>query len=192
MLKIIFETHATSLDNEAGLVSGHVDVALSPTGEEQARELGRRHRETTVEAVYCSDLERSYRTAELAFEGREVVIVQDPRLRECDYGELTRRPLEEIQAVRTKHVEQPFPGGESYRQAAIRVREALAEMHRRHGQPGHGHPRQGGTCVLIIGHRATHYGLEHWLNGVSLVDAVRVPWVWQPGWEYRLEAPGLA
>lgn len=177
MVRIIFETHATSLDNEAGLASGHYDVALSPAGEKQARELGRRHRGPDLEAVYCSDLRRSYRTAELAFEGRDIVIVQDPRLRECDYGELTRRPREEIEAVRAGYVEQPFPGGESYRQAAVRLREALAAMHQRHE----------GTSVLIIGHRATQYALEHWLKGVPLAEAVQAPWVWQPGWEYRLD-----
>ena len=179
MLKIIFETHATSLDNGAGLASGHYDAALSPTGEEQAHELGRRHRHTEFEAVYCSDLERSYRTAELAFAGGDLVIVQDSRLRECDYGDLNRRTWEEIEAVRAEHVERPYPNGESYCQAASRVREVLSEIHRQHG----------GGCVLIVGHRATQYGLEHWLKGVPLADAVRAPWAWQPGWEYRLEAP---
>jgi len=41
--RLVFETHATSLDNEAGLASGHHDVALSPDGRRQAAELGRRH-----------------------------------------------------------------------------------------------------------------------------------------------------
>ena len=186
MLRIIFETHATSLDNEARqrgeVASGHSDVALSATGEEQARELGRRHRHTELEAVYCSDLRRSHRTAELAFQGRGVAIVQDPRLRECDYGELTGQSRETIEAVRGQYVEQPFPGGESYRQAAMRVREVLAEMQQRYDD----------TCVLIIGHRATQYSLEHCLKGVPLGKAVQAPWAWQPGWEYRLEAPGPA
>ena len=31
--RLVFETHATSLDNEAGLASGHADVELSPLGE---------------------------------------------------------------------------------------------------------------------------------------------------------------
>lgn len=35
-LTVIYITHATSLDNEAGIASGHHDTALSPTGVEQA------------------------------------------------------------------------------------------------------------------------------------------------------------
>ena len=29
MIRVLFESHSTSLDNEAGLASGHFDVALS-------------------------------------------------------------------------------------------------------------------------------------------------------------------
>ena len=36
-LTVIYITHATSLDNEAGVASGHYDTALSPTGVEPAR-----------------------------------------------------------------------------------------------------------------------------------------------------------
>jgi bisphosphoglycerate-dependent phosphoglycerate mutase len=41
-LKLVFETHATSVDNEAGLASGWFDAALSAKGEAQARSLGAR------------------------------------------------------------------------------------------------------------------------------------------------------
>jgi hypothetical protein len=37
---IVFETHATSLDNEAGLVFGLADVALSAFGRREAAGLG--------------------------------------------------------------------------------------------------------------------------------------------------------
>jgi len=42
------------------------------------------------------------------------------------------------------------------------------------------------TFVLIIGHRATQYGLEHWINGVDLKTLVTTPFNWQPGWKYKL------
>ncbi len=40
---------------------------------------------------------------------------------------------------------------------------------------------------LIIGHRATQYGLEYWINGKSLEEIVRAPFTWQLGWTYLLE-----
>jgi hypothetical protein len=52
------------------------------------------------------------------------------------------------------------------------------------------HP--AGATLLVVGCRATQYGLEHWCNGVPLRDAVSAPWCWQPGWTYRLATAGLS
>lgn len=172
---IVLETHATSLDNEAGVASGWYDVGLSPAGEAQARLLGARRADETFALVYCSDLTRSFRTAELAFGGRDLPIVRDARLRECDYGELTRRPAAEIDLLRARSVTTPFPGGESYEGVAGRVRAWLDDLP----------PACTGQRVLVIGHRATFYAFEHLLAGVPLVQAVTAPWRWQAGWIYR-------
>jgi broad specificity phosphatase PhoE len=173
-MTLVFETHSTSLDNEAGVASGWFDVALSATGEEQARLLGARRRDDPLAAVYCSDLSRSFRTAEIAFAGRPVSIVRDARLRECDYGDLTRRPAPEMEQRRVHHLANPFPNGESYQQVADRVSGWLSEIT----------PQFDARMVLVIGHRATFYALEHLLNGSTLHDAVTAPWSWQPGWTY--------
>ena len=177
MTRVLFESHATSLDNEAGLASGHYDAALSPAGERQAKELGQRYHSADIRAVCCSDLQRSYRTAELAFEGRGLAMVQDPRLRECDYGELTRRPRREVLSNPLQRLDEPFPGGESYREAAGRVREFLREVA----------IRFDGEAILVIGHRATQFALEHWLNQRPLEDVLTDQWHWQPGWTYALD-----
>jgi len=173
---LIFETHATSLDNEAGLASGWYDVELSATGVRQAAELGERYRDREVASVYCADLQRSRQTAEIAFANRGVPIIVDPRLRECDYGALTRDAASRIDQVRLDFVTDPFPGGESYERVTARVHEWLAEARR----SPFAHP------VLVIGHRATFYAFEHLLNGIPLRDAIAAPWRWQPGWHYQL------
>jgi broad specificity phosphatase PhoE len=175
-LLVLFETHATSLDNEAGLASGWFDVALSPIGEEQARALGARRRDDDLAAVFCSDLARSVRTAEIAFRDRRLPIVRDARLRECDYGTLTRRPALELEQRRAAHIDTPFPDGESYHQVVERVSEWLGEAR----------VAFAGRTVLVVGHRATFYALEHLITGVPLRQAVTAPWQWQPGWTYRV------
>lgn len=175
MMTLVYETHATSLDNEAGLASGHFDVDLSAAGERQADELGHRYAGDPPSLVLASDLRRAWRTAEIAFAGR-VRLATDARLRECDYGRLTRVPTREIDPLRLEAIEQPFPGGESYAQATARVAACLGDLR---GQ-------WPGGWVLVIGHRATHYALDHLLLGVSLADAVAAPFEWQPGWRYEL------
>lgn len=177
MIELIFETHATSVDNERLVASGHFDVELSPLGRAQAVELGVRYGVEDLAAVLCSDLQRSYRTAEIAFAGRDLAVRRDARIRECDYGTWTRRPAAEIDAERVRRIFDPFPGGESYAQVAARTCDLLSEAVR----------DWAGRRVLIVGHRATWYNLEHVINGRDLRDVIMAPWEWQPGWTYRLD-----
>jgi broad specificity phosphatase PhoE len=174
-MTIWLEMHATSLDNEAQMASGWYDVELSALGEQQARELGERRRDIDLAAVYCSDLKRSYDTAAIAFAGASVQVVRDPRLRECDYGDLTRFPAAQIEARRVQSVHVPFPNGESYETATRRVQSWLLDAATRHRD----------ETVLVIGHRATLYALQHLCEGVPLAEAIAAPWQWQPGWRFR-------
>ena len=177
-LKLIFETHATTLDNEVGLASGWFDVDLSAVGEQQARILGERRRDDHLAVVFCSDLTRSFRTGEIAFGDRLFPIVRDARLRECDYGDLTRRSASEIEQRRLLHLVDPFPHGESYQQAVERVSRWLGDVQRAFTA----------ATLLVIGHRATFYALEHLVRGVTLHDAVTSPWTWRPGWTYQVRS----
>lgn len=176
MVTIILESHGTSLDNENHVSSGHYDVALSPRGEREAKELRTRYKNDHFDAVFCSDLQRSYRTAELAFSGKKVPIIKDHRLRECDYGDWTRRPSAEIERERVHRIDQPFPNGESYRQASERIRDFLVYLLQNYDR----------KHVLIMNHRATQYGLEHCINRVPLQEIISARWQWKPGWTYAL------
>lgn len=176
MVTIIFEPHATTIDNEAGRVSGHYDVELSALGEEQAKELGERRKTEDFAAIFCSDLQRAYKTAEIAF-GDKFEIVKDVRLRECDYGDLNNRPKKEVDPFKLGAIKKPFPGGESYEQCNDRMKSFLFDLLKDYD----------GKKVMVIGHRATQYGLECLINGVSLEKITTAPWQWQPGWQYTLE-----
>lgn len=177
MVTIIFESHSTTLDNEAHLSSGHFDVGLSKLGLKQSKELGERYKNENFAVIFCSNLQRSYKTAEIAFGKRGFPIIKDVRLRECGYGDLTRHPSEEVDQEKPKHIKVPFPKGESYEETAKRMRSFLKDLLKNYD----------GKKVMIVGHRATQYGLEHWIKGVSVHDAVIAPWKWQPGWIYLLE-----
>jgi broad specificity phosphatase PhoE len=173
-MKLWFETHSTSIDNERRIASGHLDAPLSEKGRIQAAELGARYSNRPLAIVYSSDLERASMTAEIAFAGTNVLRHQDRRLRECDYGDWAGCPVEELDAARLRFVHEPFPGGESFTDVVRRV-EAFMHGLARANDP-----------VLIIGHRAPWYALEHLLRGRDLQQLVTSRWKWQPGWEYEL------
>jgi broad specificity phosphatase PhoE len=179
MITIIFEPHATTTDNEAHLASGWNDVHLSKLGIQQAKELGQRYKLSDFDAIFASDLERAYQTATLAFEGIEPRKLHiDWRLRECDYGDLTQHPKDEVEPQKVKRITDPFPNGESYEDCAQRMKSLLDDLI----------VKFDGKTVMVIGHRATQYGLEHWINGKSLKQCVTDPWQWQPGWTYELKS----
>lgn len=175
-MHIIYATHATSTDNLAGVASGHADPNLAPRGVEECAERRARWADRQIDLVVASDLLRARRTAELAFEGCDIPIRIDPRLRECDYGDLNGAPKAEVDRLRPSRVAEPFPGGESYEAVAARVRDLLDDLSAEY-------PR--GTA-LLIGHHAPYVALEHLARGVPLADALAAATgdYWQPEWEY--------
>jgi broad specificity phosphatase PhoE len=172
-IEIVFETHSTTEDNEAGVATGWLPGRLSAAGREQARELGRRRNDDGIAVVFVSDLSRATETAEIAFGGSSLPVIPDARLRECNYGALngTVGPVHD----RAAHLDVPYPGGESWRQAVGRVTGFLDELRR----------ERDGERVLVIGHVATWLALEV-ADGHSLEELVGAPFSWQPGWEYVL------
>lgn len=177
-LELVFETHQTTLDNEAGIATGWLPGRLSSQGRRQARELGDRRRDDGLAAVFTSDLHRAVETVDLAFGEAGPPVLLDWRLRECDYGELNGAPRDQVHADRVAHLSTPYPGGESWQQAVDRVGSFLGDLL----------PRWDGARVLVVGHVATRLGLDHHLLGVPLVDELAAEFRWQPGWEYVLEA----
>lgn len=181
MLTIYFSPHLTSVDNEIRRASGHADVPLSETGRRQARELGQHYANEKVDAVFCSDLQRAVETARIAFAGRAVPIVPDARLREYDYGEMTQYPVAQVEAEFVRRITEPFPGGESLTMVMQRVGDFLRDVMREYE----------GKTIVVIGHRATRYGLEYWCKDISLEEIVRAPWPWLdvPIWRYEADCP---
>ena len=77
---------------------------------------------------------------------------------------------------RHEHLDKPYPDGESWRQAVARVGRFLDDL------PS----RWDGQWVLIIGHVATRWGLDHFIGGVPLEDLAEQDSSWQEGWGYRV------
>jgi broad specificity phosphatase PhoE len=176
-VEIVYETHATSVDNEREVATGWRDGELSEAGRKQALELGQRRRDDGIAVVYSSDLGRAVETAEIAFGGSRIPIRLDRRLRECDYGELTGMPSARLREEIPHRVETPYPGGESYGDVVDRVRSFLDEL-----LVGHDSER-----VLLVSHAAPRWALQHLLEDAPLAEIVTAPFDWQPGWEYVLE-----
>jgi alpha-ribazole phosphatase/probable phosphoglycerate mutase len=175
-VELVFETHSLTTDNERGIATGHLPGALSPAGRRLAAELGERRSDDGLAVVFTSDLARSVETARIAFAESDLPIRTDARLRECDYGALNGKPTSEIDAVRADRVHEPFPGGESYSDVVRAMEGFLHDLER----------EWDGRRVLVIGHTATRWALDHLLAGAALEDLVAAPFDWREGWTYVL------
>lgn len=175
-MKIYFAAHATSLDNEAGLSSGWKDVGLSELGIKQAKELGERFKNIPLDLICTSDLKRAHDTVKIAFGDKYQVIV-DKRLRELNYGNMNGKPDEEVGSMKKERIKIPFPNGESYEQAMARVQDFYEDLKEKYSD----------KTVLIVGHRATQFGLDTLISGKTLEQCLSVPFKWQPYWEYEWE-----
>jgi 2,3-bisphosphoglycerate-dependent phosphoglycerate mutase len=173
-IRIVFEKHSTTEDNENGIATGWLPGRLSELGRQRATELGARRRAERIDAVFSSDLARCVETVEIALGGAPIPVLLDWRLRECDYGQLNGSAAAELRARRAEYINAPYPGGESWQQAVARIASFLADLPL----------RWSGRRVLVVGHVATQWGLEHLLLGTPLEELAVKELDWQPGWEY--------
>ncbi|MEM7130045.1 MAG: histidine phosphatase family protein [Chloroflexota bacterium] len=173
--RLVFETHSLSEDNDRGIATGWHHSRLSEQGRRLAAELGERRQQDGIQAVFTSDLGRALETAQIAFADSAVPILADWRLRECDYGQLNSQPVDELHRDRLRYLDKPYPNGESWRQAVQRVGRTLPDLSLRWDN------------VLVIGHVATRWAFDHYLNGEAIEDLIIADFAWREGWEYYFE-----
>ncbi|MEV6036858.1 histidine phosphatase family protein [Nonomuraea sp. NPDC052116] len=112
----------------------------------------------------------------MAFAGSGKEVRLDRWLRECDYGIYNGRPVDEVAALRSRHIDMPWPGGQSYRQVVAEMAGFLRELM---------DEWQGGL-VLVVSHPVNRWALLNLLDGAPLEELVDAPFGWRSGWEYSI------
>jgi alpha-ribazole phosphatase/probable phosphoglycerate mutase len=171
---IVFETHSISEDNEAGIATGWHQGRLSAEGKKLAVALGSRRRDDNLAAVFSSDLRRAWETTAIAMGDASVPLFFDWRLRECNYGDGNGMEAVVLHADRSSYIDTPYPNGESWRMAVSRVKAALDDVAARYE----------GARVLVIGHVATRWALDHYCDGRALHELATADFAWREGWEF--------
>jgi broad specificity phosphatase PhoE len=174
---IKFYPHATSLDNEAGISTGSVEVELSPLGRQQVLNLKEAIAHEVFDAVFSSDLSRAKETAEGALGDRNTIIL-DKRLREINIGDLTRKLDSATGPLAPQYITKPFPNGESFKEIEGRMREFLVSLLEEYRD----------KKIAIFAHQAPQLALEVITKKIPWEEAMRNDWrktkSFQYGWEY--------
>ncbi len=178
---LILVRHGESTGNADGLLLGHIDAPLTERGQAQARALG--PWVDGVTRVVSSPLARARNTAEALGTGLPVEV--DERWIEVDYGEFDGRPLTAVpDEVWTRWRADPGyrpPGGESLRDAGVRVRAACEELFSTDGQGA-----RGPGAVVVVSHvspikLATCWALDlddggSWRLYLATASITRITW----------------
>lgn len=179
-VKITYFVHGTTTDNEQHLATGWLPGELSELGKEQAKVLGEQVADRHFDVVFCSDLQRAIDSAELGF-GGNYQIIQDERLRECNYGDMNGKSAAIFKDNMQDYIETPFPNGESYEDVEKRLAsfvETLKQDYR-------------GKHIAIVAHQGPQLALDVLLRGRTWQQAIDEDWrkrkAWQPGWGYETE-----
>lgn len=179
MVGITYFVHGTTTDNENDLATGWLPGELSETGRQQAIDLGGQVADKKFDVVFCSDLKRAVDSAELGFGGK-YKIIQDDRLRECNYGDFNGHPHTFKDNMKS-YINESFPNGESYKDVENRMADFIKMLKTAYA----------GKHVAIVAHQAPQLALDVLLKHKTWPQAVEQDWrknkAWRPGWEYGLE-----
>ncbi|MDB5186346.1 MAG: hypothetical protein JWL85_869 [Candidatus Saccharibacteria bacterium] len=177
-VRITYFVHGTTTDNEHDLATGWLPGELSEAGKEQAKQLGQQVADKQFDVVFCSDLQRAIDSAQLGF-GDKYEIIQDSRLRECNYGDMNGKSASSFKDRMQDFVTTPFPNGESYQDAETRLASFVDYLRTNYD----------GKHIAIVAHQAPQLALDVSLKGKTWQEAIDEDWrkskAWQPGWEYE-------
>ena len=179
MIEITYFVHGTTTDNQEKKSTGWLPGELSEKGIQQSIALADTIKDKYFDIVFCSDLKRAVERAKLAFYNRDIEIVKDARLRECNYGDLDG--IDSSLVVYGNHIEEKFPNGESLFDVEIRMRSFIDYLKQNYDN----------KKIALVCHRAPQLAFEVITNGKTWEDAIANDWriehKWQPGWTYFIK-----
>ncbi|ETX06693.1 alpha-ribazole phosphatase [Candidatus Entotheonella palauensis] len=177
VVRLLLIRHGETHWNAAARFQGHSDVPLNERGQQQAAALAQAMVGESIQALYASDLQRAWETAQAMTAVTGLAAQPEPRLREMSfggwegftYGDLEQRDPRALTAWQADPIRVSPPRGETLSQVTGRVREAYGDMVCNH---------QGETVALVA-----HGGTLRVLLCLALGLAPRSHWQWmiEPG-----------
>lgn len=153
-MKLYIIRHGESEGNRQQILQGDRDLGLTKKGEKQAEELAEQLKDKKIVAIYTSQLQRAYQTADIIAESHKLVPVRDARLNAMRLGHLEGKKipqlgswlvevLEKLKNFEDVHDHQ----GESQPDVVKRVKPVLQEIRMEH--------RGEDDIVCIVTHHIT-------------------------------------
>jgi probable phosphoglycerate mutase len=128
---------ATALNSQNGdgsvdRIRGWKDVPLSKNGRQEAEKLGYKLKNSGIDVIYHSPLERATDTAEEVARGTGAPLIANDKLKPWNVGELTGQESKtahpELEKYASENPDKAVPGGESFNEFKHRTFDGLKEV----------------------------------------------------------------
>lgn len=153
MKEIYLTRHGSTVWNLEKRLQGSGDSELTEGGLNQAKELGKRINDLSINKIYTSPIKRAYRTANIIKGDNNIAVIAYDELREMNFGEyegyiekelLNEGRGKEIQRVFNGELDVRIPGGETLREVYNRVKIILDKI-----------IEEDNDTILIVAHGIT-------------------------------------
>jgi len=150
-LRLLLVRHGETEWNQQMRFQGQTDIPLNAKGLEQAESIARRLQHEPLQAIYSSDLQRAWQTAEVIARYHDLSPIPHADLREMSYGVWEGMTRAEIEAGEWAELFEKYrkdslryrpPGAEYPHEIVERAGRVLQHIREQH-QPG---------TVCIVGH----------------------------------------
>jgi len=187
MLRIHLVRHGQTAWNHSGRIQGHSDVPLDAVGFEQARQVAEwlAQRVRAPLAVYTSDLQRAWQTAERIATCLQAPLHPTPALRERHWGAWEGLTREEVIERYPEHhftyLYDPLagtpPGAEPMHAFCDRVQQFASQLYEQYSEGelvvvGHGGSLRIMLCDALAGDIQTYRRIRLDNAAVSLIERV--------------------
>ena len=165
-MKITLIRHAEVEKFYIGKYNGHIDIALSENGKDQAKKLGKKIRKMHFDKIYCSDLLRAKQTLAL-FKLHQEVIYSD-QLREKSWGRHEGMSFDDItkEGIKYKNFEQWL--------SDLDGEDVLSYINRIKHYFNNTIFKNNGKNILIITHSGVIKTLLSIINNTSIEESFKI------------------
>ncbi|MGC8586435.1 MAG: histidine phosphatase family protein [Candidatus Micrarchaeia archaeon] len=169
-MKVIYIRHGETLENAKGVVMGQRQGRLSKRGIAQAERIAKKLRNIKIDAIYSSDLQRAYKTAQIIarLHTPALHVAKAKALRECYYGRLQGKHRKDYggEEFRYRYFAGEFKkyGVEDPKKAYTRVSNFIKRIYEKHKNKD----------IAIVSHGSLFRIFAAVINGIKLESAVGI------------------
>ena len=157
-MKYIFIRHGKTHFNEIGLKQGWCDSPLTKEGIQQIEKMTQLLKDEKITKSYTSPTPRSKQTAQIILKEHDVLLHEDERFKEVNFGVLEGLPCSFVDTLRLEStnwledlkLDYTSYQGENIDDVIIRQQEVLKEIEKISNEE---------DCIVVVGHGCSLYAL---------------------------------